>query len=629
MASGVKRRSTRLSRSRSIYVDPDTDDDFEVSEEEPQQRKPKRRKAAGKDVKKGSSKSARKPWPISAGQKSSCPNDSVFTGPSEGVVPDWASLPFFPLRDIFTYASFPPHDHEAANENAAWLVGTSRVCKSFTLPALEALYRAPPVRTSLDPHSLLALVSRPKEQLLLDYSIKVQRLTINVRRLAYTAHNKSLFDLGTLVAKLPQLQHLEILHPENEPPFRAVAVQSWRYPPSLFHALEEHRLKTFRWNRNMISDASQVYEFINLHHSSRPFQTLQRLTFCGFADESDNMTDDLATAIAPLSNLQDVTFISCEAINGNLLLRLPPTLERLEITNCMELTSSMFRTFLESHGSQLRALVLNHNAALNLEFLPVLKASSPRLEVLKMDLRYYSERLNSNDAEPFYEELLGADAIPTWPSTLQHLELVHLQRFPAQAAQNLFYSLVEAASNLPNFRYLVIQAHINIPWRDRAGFRDQWIERLQRIYLRQSEPPNPYNASKKLMRMYDEAQAAGQTLPTSTINAEPDQPDQPKEDVEVVEVVQPKRRSRRVAKSMRARSTSQSQGIATPQEAQSPSEWSLDEVQGMCETVDIRIDNQRPRETQFTEGDFLDSEVSGDEDWREGNDVSEDEQYAW
>lgn len=50
-------------------------------------------------------------------------------------------------------------------------------------------------------------------------------------------------------------------------------------------------------------------------------------------------------------------------------------------------------------------------------------------------------------------------------------------------------------------------------------------------------------------------------------------------------------------------------------------------VQGMCEVVDIRIDNLRPRETMFTEANFLDEEAPGDGDWN-GDDDGE-EAYAW
>ncbi|KAH7370861.1 hypothetical protein BKA65DRAFT_489358 [Rhexocercosporidium sp. MPI-PUGE-AT-0058] len=50
-------------------------------------------------------------------------------------------------------------------------------------------------------------------------------------------------------------------------------------------------------------------------------------------------------------------------------------------------------------------------------------------------------------------------------------------------------------------------------------------------------------------------------------------------------------------------------------------------VQGMCEVVEVRIDNLRPTETQVTEADFLDEEMSGDDDWN-GEDLADDG-YAW
>jgi hypothetical protein len=50
-------------------------------------------------------------------------------------------------------------------------------------------------------------------------------------------------------------------------------------------------------------------------------------------------------------------------------------------------------------------------------------------------------------------------------------------------------------------------------------------------------------------------------------------------------------------------------------------------IQGMCEVVDLRIDNLRPTEVQVTEADFLDEEASGDDDWN-GEDL-DDYGYAW
>lgn len=53
-------------------------------------------------------------------------------------------------------------------------------------------------------------------------------------------------------------------------------------------------------------------------------------------------------------------------------------------------------------------------------------------------------------------------------------------------------------------------------------------------------------------------------------------------------------------------------------------------IQGLCETVDVSIDNQRPSEMQFNEDDFMDSEISGDEDWTAAGEVaSPPQRYAW
>ncbi|KAG4030066.1 hypothetical protein MFRU_013g00900 [Monilinia fructicola] len=51
-------------------------------------------------------------------------------------------------------------------------------------------------------------------------------------------------------------------------------------------------------------------------------------------------------------------------------------------------------------------------------------------------------------------------------------------------------------------------------------------------------------------------------------------------------------------------------------------------IQGMCEVVNIRIDNLRPAETQFGEGDFLDSEPDDDEEW-DGDEAMVDGELAW
>jgi hypothetical protein len=681
-----------------MYVEPDTDEEGEEDYEPetpaaPSRQPPRKRQkiiprtrhvTRSKAVNK--SKALAKPSLKGIGKKRrwntvGAPPKKEYKGPSDGKIPDWTSLPIDILRQVFDYASQPRHEQtRTASGNVDWLLKTARVCRAFTLPALEAYYQSPSLLTNLQPHHLLELLQMPAEKRYMNYNAKVKSLCVDVRRLAYTATGRGLFDVSLLVAETPQLQHLEILHPMDEPPFRPMKIQNWHYPlPKLFEVLDERgiKLKSWRWNRDMIAqtNAAEMYELMARTHTSKAFEYLERLTVCGYdwndsaepqapEDDTAAAAPGLATSIALLPTLKDLTFISCEVLVNNFLERLPKTLQRLEITNCLELTADMLRAYLSTSGSQLKELVLNHNPALNLSFLPSLRAFCPQLEVLKMDLRYYSERINSNDAEPLYDELLSSDSVSTWPSSLRHIELLQLQRWEADAAQNLFRSLVESAAQLPDLRFLVLHTHINIPWRQRAEFRDQWIDRLQRIYARRGEAPNPHLGSLKQFRLWKDAQAEGWEIGANGRSRSDDAESQEEEftlglgkkvravqvspvkdhegDTDVFSDSSPekelrpspdepsRRRSQRVAESARQASLSLPTSDSEEEEEEDEAdEFAHVEVLGLCDVVDIRIDNQRPREDQFTERDFLDAEISGDEDWQEGNEEGEDERYAW
>ena len=137
-------------------------------------------------------------------------------------------------------------------------------------------------------------------------------------------------------------------------------------------------------------------------------------------------------------------------------------------------------------------------------FLTTLASSCPLLEILRVDGHFYSERIAINDADPEYEELLTSSDVPTWTTAIRHISLLHLQKWSQEAGTNFFRSLVEGAPSLPDLRHLAIQAHINIPWRDRAGFRDMWTDRLQRVYLRRSQPPHAYHGSNRQFELWKE-----------------------------------------------------------------------------------------------------------------------------
>lgn len=713
-----KRRSARVlaDRKRSIYYDPGSEDDFDEvdSDEEtdprrerqpspgpsqqqqhaPPQRARKRRKvdrrpkpetrAKEKRMQRFKGKSGPRKkknhgvnWIPPTPSKHRDDQVKAFSGPSDGVIPDWTRLPAEIWRDVFIFASQPIHEQTTtATANVTWLMRSARTCRALAVPALEAYYEAPSILNSRHPHDLLALIRKPQDELYINYKHRIKSLDVDVKRLAYAAHNKRPFDLGDLVQELPQLRHLRVLHPVYSPPYRPLKYQPWTYPPDLIDRLEDSgvRLRSWRWSMNLIPPGykgANLYSWIGQVHRSKAFEYLEHLEICGFypndsalnssqtEPDAPSKPSGLAPAICALPHLKSLTFISCDSVVEDFLEHIPNNLERLELSNCLEITTSMMYTYLALGGSQLRELVLNHNASLSLAFTENLKPLCPRLEVLKADLTCYSERMNYNDSVALYDHVLTDDQVPTWPMSLRHLELKNLQKWDAEAAQNLFRSLVDGAKDLPKLRYLALQAHINIPWRDRAGFRDQWIERLQRVFLRQKDEPNPNRGSLKQIRLWKQTQRsnlgeeASQNHQTPTKGADSSGDGQIRRKMAHVRVT-PRERPAATAvysgtespatKQLRARPrrsvrVAESQSASTAaEESSSESESEADDdwrrqpesfIQGLCDVVDIRIDNQRPRENQFTEANFLDSEPSGDEDWQEGQELSDDDPYAW
>ncbi|TKA50684.1 hypothetical protein B0A49_10659 [Cryomyces minteri] len=227
-----------------------------------------------------------------------------------------------------------------------------------------------------------------------------------------------------------------------------------------------------------------------------------------------------------------------------------------------------------------------------------------------MDLTYYSQHENFDDSEP--------------------------------------RSLIDSAENLPDLRHLVLKAELNIAWRDRAGFREQWIGRLRRVFLGVFPEPDPRLMSSKTFRLWKEKDTAEKSE-----DGAPSQLPLPI-DSNSEALVASKRRSKRIAqhedsdaclllqdsdgpkrpcRGTRLRSRDEipqnSDGNGEKRESMKASEPKL--IQGLCQVVDIRIDNQRPREHQFNEGDFRDGEQGADDDeeWNEDDDDAADDGHAW
>lgn len=675
------------------YVEPNTDDEFEALGEPSPRRatvkamssKQRRRKSAVVTRPRTRSRANTKQTRMVIGQPRKAnglatveKRGRVFDGPSDNKIPDWTSVPVNILKDIFVFGAACKDKHLRSPEafaSVSWLLRAATTCRAFALPALEAFYESPVLLNTLQPHELLDLLRQPSDSRSMNHNVKIKNLCIDAEILAHVAPSRPLFNLSTLVAEVPQLHALEVISRKDLPPYRVERPPRWSLPvKDLVTTMTEHNisLKSFGWTRDFVArdEPSDLYNFMTMAHTSKPFERLTRLSVTGFncdgfaelASEEQRFNEEgtrvveqvpaLAAVIDKLPHLADLTFTSCDVVMEKFLLRLPRTLQRIELTNCLEITSDLLREYFASSGLHLREVVLDHNPSLSFSFLTDTKHLCPRLQFLKMDLTYYSERLVTKDAEALYDELLREGEIPTWPSSLRHLELLHAQKWSSDAAQNLFDSLVNSARELPDLRHLIIHAHINIPWRDRVGFRDSWIRRLRRVFLRPKSEPCSYLGSFKQHRLWQQSRMQSPTatrpgqkhilkspqvvvprmkplagpnadqtgsVPTTTHNTEP-------------------RRSRRVAdvqvaQALQAFESESAISDAPSTESDEENDWQKSSpeqhIQGLCDLVDISIDNQRPREMLWTEKDFLDSERSGDEDWNENNGDLDHEGYAW
>ncbi|KAI9699401.1 MAG: hypothetical protein M1836_003012 [Candelina mexicana] len=574
-----------------------------------------------------------------------------------GRIPKWHTLPYHILLQVFSYAIYPLCDTDFRSlPSLPWVVNASLVCKAFTEPALTALYRCPPLLPSDRPHALLKLLNTSSGQLSLDYTRKIKSLKIEVSQtLAYSSPGLGHLDLGQLIRRTPQLQQLELFHLADQPPYRNTnkVTERWKYQDSIFAALVETdiRLRSWRWNTRMNRPKDNPGSMQQLHKSIQ-FQSIQRLALVNYharkrravLPEEATEEEKVALALSVLPNLRSLICESSTVVNNIFLRALPRQLVYLSFINCSSLSSETFRSFLATHGASIKKLTLNHNQSLSLSFLPELNLFCPNLEVLTMDLTCFK---SLNGTNPGNEIPLLPGEVPAWPPTIQKIELIQFRIPSAETAEMFFNSLIDAASCLIQLRTLILKVILKLGWRDRASFRKKWIGKLREVFLRDrnSDDTQSHGNPKGLCQ-----ESCHEQMNTNSEDSDSDAP------------ILPKRRSTRLANSehdifslptvegstarqaqLIRRARQENVGIhSTINERESSIESEIDGSarrncfpdvengrQGMCEVVDIRIDNLRPAEEQFNENDFLDSEVSGDEDW-DGDDVLPgEERYAW
>ncbi|KAI9785490.1 MAG: hypothetical protein M1839_009231 [Geoglossum umbratile] len=422
---------------------------------------------------------------------------------NEGRIPPWESLPYYVLVQIFTFAAHPLYDDRHwPQPSVSWLVRTSLVCRAFAEPCLTVLYHTPPLIPSSKVYALHRLLILPPKEKAFRYNHKIRRLEIEVSQtLLHTCRGRRVAGIPALIPHLPLLEDLEFFHLADHPPYREITSRKkWSYPDYLFTALgfARIRLRSWRWNTRFCGPNQDLSDLEGTHLKP-PFRGLESLVFTNYDQSNSQSSCDstpvtneeyLARAVSVLPSLKRLGFESCTIVNEALLPLLPDSLSILSITNCLSITSDILHPFLITHGSHLKELILDHNQRLNLSFLPDLARACPQLEIFKMDFRYYKKVDFHKESEPRFDELLSLHEVPTWPSKLQSIELAHLRKWDIEVANMFFRSLVNAAADLPHLRRLVLGVILRIGWRDRAHFRSDWINRLERVFLRKADPPN-------------------------------------------------------------------------------------------------------------------------------------------
>ncbi|KAJ0125502.1 hypothetical protein J7T55_006851 [Diaporthe amygdali] len=614
--------------------------------------------------------------------------------PSSKVCPPWQHLEWTILVQILEYASSPLE----TKEDTRWLLSAGLTCKLFLGPALKALYRRPIPILSMNMankfaalmHNLAENHAAAKERD--DHRrTMVESLVVSVTTLSTSKP----FDLGELIQLLPSLSHLELYHEFDLPPYRQLDSKSkkWTYSQALVSALRSAgdagafmRLKSWRWSERMMDRDVVSPEQMKSIHQWPTFSQLREVAFVNFQvpslkenkDPTDpdvfeadkNFISCISESLQPLECLKHLKMESSTVVDGQFLSLLPKTIEHLEIVNCWELTAEMLSEYLFTHGRNIRRLTLHHNQSLSLAFLPFLAGSCPQLRELSMHLTYYAHHEYYNDSDPFYETLLTVTDVPAWPQTIEVIDLEQLAKWDAATAEMFFQSFVDQAPQMPRLRCLAVKAMLDVPWRQRCEFRDRWVGRLRRVFLRKQTKPQPYHSLVQWPSLNGgpAAQEATTDVEASTVDAptrrstriathvaapaplpvETNQEDRRKRK-RTAGVARDLRRPKRVAISYRDPDTDEDLDLLEPEESEeeepeepsppstppesppSPGE-DVPFVHGLCDVVNIRFDNQKPREFQLGMEDFLDEEEheSDDDEWTSDRDRDDDSDvYAW
>ena len=549
-------------------------------------------------------------------------------------IPPWHTLPYEVLFQIFRHASFPlVEDNFVPTKSVNWLYKSAFTCKAFAEPALSALYYAPPLWPQSRAHGLFTVLSlQSSAPTMFNYKAKVRHLELEAgATLELKYARRDPLSLMDLVELLSQLRSIRIHTSQDLPKHKGKAERVPRVHPyqhALFQTLEGRRisLSGWKWNFHIHRDDSWPWRNLSHIHNSPSFRSLSSLDVVGLTDfarrvpkKRENPTD-LANALHLLQNLKYLSFVLCTFdLRFELLDNIPQQLTGLKFVDCESLTSAALAGALQ-HCVNLRELTLDYNRSLNLEFLQGLSASCPYLQSLRMDMTLYSSSMTTNAFNFDFTDLLPLDTdatVPTWPSSLRYIDLKYLRGWKIEAAEVFFSSLADASDELPHLRRLILRANVDGPWRERIKFRQKWANCLEAIYKRKWEDSLPCQA------LIQANQGGLVGLAQHHRRDDPGKYTRSRETVlsgsaGLPSLDQPVRRSSaRRASAIPPQTPSETIQTLTSNEANTPSQnYQGYHIQGMCDEVDVLIDNLRPMGTQYSEADFLDDEPSDDQDYK-------------
>jgi hypothetical protein len=509
-----------------------------------------------------------------------------------GKIPPWQTLEHAILTNILKKAAYPLYQgYLRPNASIRWLVGLSYLSESFHRASMSALLTSPPLTNG---SGILGLLKLDQDTLSTNYRMKPRKLVVEAQHSLVQKAGK--ICLPELVSLMPLLESLQIVSHYDEiqaiGTHPSIARKNYLYESSLFEALETScpRLKEFAWNGRFATGIPELIDTIISAHTRLSGLTsiiLVNLNIAGKTpiEERELLQKRLLAGLNKLPELQHLDITNCNVFGNFATLASLQTsqLKSLTITACPSLTSSGLEIFLNTKGASLEHLRLIGCQACHGAFLSRLGGLCATLQTLQIDLSF-SDVSSWNDISAHFDDF-QPDGPIFFPSSLIDLSLINLRKIDSAQLEATLTSLVE--TDLPSLRSLSIKVILTSDYRQRAQIRREWGHKLEQVFLRQALPPVLYWRSQNRLPVGGD-ELAKEALITSNL-------DESK-----------KRQSSRVSKSIfPAAQNTVSEFVKT--------NGTPLKRQGLCELVELRIDDQRPAKDQYTSLDFLDDEPSGDD----------------